>query len=103
MRKAAAGDHFIGKILERPMIFLRGGNDYRPAQGPGHRSIAFQTLPHTVGAAAEVWVPLSKMHDKRNALEYMAETTFSSTEIKQWIGIAAEIDGRPFHAIHTTK
>jgi hypothetical protein len=67
-------------------------SDYRPAQGPGHRSIVFQTLPHTVGASPELWVPLSKMHDKRNALEYAADTAFSRTEVEQWVTIVSDLD-----------
>ena len=66
--------------------------DYRPAQGPGHRSIVFQTLPHTIAASAELWVPLSKMHDKRNALEYAADAAFSRTEVEQWITTVSDLD-----------
>lgn len=54
--------------------------DYRPAQGPGHRAIVFQALPHTAGAAAELWVPLDKAHKKRNDLEYSAAITFSTAD-----------------------
>ena len=67
-------------------------NDFRPAQGPGHRSIVFQVLPHTVAAPVEIWMPLSKMHEKRNALECTADTAFSRTEVEQWVKTVSELD-----------
>jgi hypothetical protein len=57
--------------------------DFRPAQGPGHRAIVFQSLPHTAGAPAELWVPLDKSHRRRNELEYNALVTFSRADVDQ--------------------
>ena len=55
----------------RPLIALAAlpAQGLRPAQGPGHRAVVFQVLPHTAGAAAELWGPLRKAHDKRNQIE----------------------------------
>lgn len=66
--------------------------DYRPAQGPGHRSIVFQSLPHSAGAAPELWVPLDKAHRKRNDLEYNATITFSSADADELVRSVATLD-----------
>src|SRR3989304_4108618 len=61
---------------------LRACN-YRPAQGPGHRAVVFQALPHTAHAPPELWVTLDKAHGKPNDLEYNALITFSSADADQ--------------------
>lgn len=66
--------------------------DYRPAQGPGHRAIVFQTLPHTAHAAPELWVPLDKAHKKRNDLEYSAAITFSTADADELVKSVAALE-----------
>lgn len=38
-----------------------------------NRYIVFQVLPHTLGAAREVWLVLAKAHEMRNAIQYQGE------------------------------
>ncbi len=45
-------------------------HDLRPTQDKGHRFIVFQCLVHTANAPPEVWVTLSKAHNRRNASVY---------------------------------
>jgi len=66
------------------LVALRA-HDYRPAQGPGHRRIVFQSLQHTVHAPAELWRTLDKYHDKRNASEYGGIVNVSSAEANDLI------------------
>ncbi|HSQ11031.1 MAG TPA: hypothetical protein VLN25_10535 [Burkholderiaceae bacterium] len=64
--------------LATAALRMRG---YRADAARGNRSIVFQTLPHTVGAAAELWSALSAAHDRRNALEYSAALAPTQTEV----------------------
>jgi uncharacterized protein (UPF0332 family) len=66
----------------------------RPAQGPGHRAVVFQVLPHTAEAEAELWVPLSKAHEKRNQIEYGGLADVSSAEAEQLVKSVAALDER---------
>lgn len=45
--------------------------------GPGKPLSVFQTLPHTLGAGAEVWRVLDKCHQQRNIAEYEGELDVS--------------------------
>lgn len=66
--------------------------DYRPSQGLGHRAIVFQALAHTVGAPSDLWVPLSKAHKKRNALEYDGLVIFSGGDVKELLELVGRLD-----------
>lgn len=37
---------------------------YRPDTTRGHRAVVFQALPHTAGAATELWTALNAAHDR---------------------------------------
>ena len=79
------------RLLALAALRARG---LRPAQGPGHRAVVFQVLPHTAGAAAELWVPLSKAHDKRNQIEYGGLADVSSAEAVQLVKSVTALDER---------
>ena len=67
---------------------------WRPGRGEGHRAVVFQTLPLTVAAPPELWVPLNKAHRKRNDLEYNALAAFSEGEVTALLRLAGELDAR---------
>jgi len=69
-------------------------NGYRPAQGPGHRRIVFQSLQHTVSAPASLWLTLDKYHDKRNASEYAGLINVSAAEADDIAALAGELNAR---------
>lgn len=80
-----------GHLLALAALRVQG---LRPAQGPGHRAVVFQVLPHTAGAAAELWVPLGKAHEKRNRIEYGGLADVSSAEAAQLVKSVAALDER---------
>lgn len=77
--------------------------DLRPAQGPGHRAIVFNSLDSTAGAPAAVHVPLSKAHDKRNKLTYDGLTTFSAAELAELIDTTAKLETLVLGLIKTRR
>jgi hypothetical protein len=74
------------------LIALRA-HDFRPAQGPGHRTIVFQTLEHTVGADKAIVVTLSKAHARRNASDYEGRVTVSDAEVRDLITVTEKLSG----------
>lgn len=75
--------------LATAALRLRG---YRADAARGHRAIVFQTLPHTVDAAAELWSALSAVHDRRNALAYSAAMAPTQAEVADLLAQARALD-----------
>ena len=65
---------------------------YRPDKSLGHRAVVFQSLPHTVGAPAELWGTLLRYHSKRNASEYGGLVVVTESEVKDIIGLTVTLD-----------
>ena len=64
---------------------------YRPAAGPGHRRIVFQTLQFTAGASARLALALAQYHDRRNKIEYEA-TVPTQVEARDLVELVAELE-----------
>jgi HAMP domain-containing protein len=66
-------------------------HDLRPGRGLGHRSVAFQSLAHTVNAPQALWSALNRYHSKRNQSEYGGLTDASEAEAKDITALAAQL------------
>lgn len=75
--------------LATAALRLRG---YRPDDARGHRTIVFQTLPHTVEAPLELWSALAAAHDRRNALAYHAAMSPSQAEVADLLSQTRALD-----------
>jgi hypothetical protein len=65
---------------------------YRVDASRGHRALAFQVLPHSVGAPSELWMALSVAHERRNAVEYSAALAPSAAEANDLLTQAKKLD-----------
>lgn len=59
-----------------------------------NRYLVFQTLPHTLGLAAEMWRVLDQAHRKRNLAEYEGDVDVDSTLVEAVIRVAHEVEER---------
>jgi uncharacterized protein (UPF0332 family) len=67
------------------------GHDFRPAQGPGHRTLVFQVLEHTVDADRGLIVTLSKAHSRRNASDYEGRVAVSESEVRDLLAMTERL------------
>jgi hypothetical protein len=115
LKREAPSDEEIGGLLRsaeerltdagRPALsyYSRFDLAYNAAHGlalvalrqAGYRSdnryLVFQSLPHTVGMAAEKWRLLAKAHQRRNLAEYEGHLDHDERLLTELIAIANEL------------
>jgi hypothetical protein len=67
-------------------------NDVRPSTGLGHRAIAFEALPASIGLESRIASTLQRYHTRRNKSEYEGLATVSDKEARELVALATTLE-----------